>query len=535
MPSIIFVLSLFLTAVAAGLAHGDASFNALRSCVTDVLGKDASRRIVAASDDTYTDARLGETIQFKEFPTLIAYAEKTSEVQGLVKCAKRTNRKAVPRSGGHHFLGYSALNDSLVIDITHVDHVRLSKDLSTVQVGAGIRLGALYTALDMHNKTFSGGICPTVGLTGFLGSGGFTLQMRSLGLGVDHVVSATVVTAEGQVVTASKSSNSDLFWAVRGGGGGTYGIVVDWTLQTSEFPRSAMLLLTWNGTDVRYPVAKRFLEWGPTAPKELTSQVNVYKSQVQVLGWYLGGTAAQLRALVQSSGLLGIGSPQVIISDGCNTANARVFGTTVNKCVPDDQVQQYTSILNPLQQPFAPFGNYTPFQYMETTQDAGIATAAPWPRFRRRSKSFFVTKDRPLGDGTLQEVVRRIGELDDASQVWGEWHAWNLSGAPATDSSFPWAEKAQAHLEFQVHGSEDPEVQKVYDKWFTDLEGLLRPAVGPASYTGYADDTISTNPLTSYYGDNVCKLISIKRKWDPNDFFTNPLSVPPRAPHGVHC
>jgi len=377
----------------------------------------------------------------------------------------------------YSFLGYSTLNDSLVIDITHIDHVQMSKDLATVQVGAGIRLGALYTALDLHNKTFSGGICPTVGLTGFLGSGGFTLQMRALGLGVDHVVSATVVTAEGEIVTASKKSNPDLFWAIRGGGGGTYGIVVSWTLETTEYPRSAMLLMNWNGTDIRFPVAKRFLEWGPTAPKEFTSQVNVYKSQVQILGWYLGGTAAQLRALVQSSGLLDIGNPQVIINDGCNTDNSRVFGTVVDKCVPDDQVEQYTSILNPLQQPFAPFGNYTPFKYMESTQDASIAAADPWPRFRRQSKSFFVQKDKPLDDGTLEEVVKRIGQLDDASQVWGEWHAWNLS-TPTTDSSFPWAEKAQSHLEFQVHGSEDPAVQKVYDKWFADLESLLRPAVG---------------------------------------------------------
>ncbi|KAI1812322.1 hypothetical protein GGS20DRAFT_591750 [Poronia punctata] len=530
-----FVITPFLQAAfASAFAQGNASVDALRSCVTDVLGETAPHRIVVGSDDTYTDARLGETIQFKNYPTMIAYAETAAEVQGLVKCAKSVNRKAVPRSGGHHFLGHSALNESLVVDITHIDHVHASDDLETVHVGAGIRLGALYTALDLHNKTFAGGICPTVGLTGFLGSGGFTLQMRALGLGVDQVVAAKVVTAEGEVVTASKKSNPDLFWAIRGGGGGTYGIVVEWTLKTTEFPRSAMLLMNWNGTDTRYPVAKRFLDWGPIAPKEFTSQVNVYKSQVQILGWYLGGTASELRALVQGSGLLEIGHPQVIIDDGCNTDNARIFGTVVDKCLPDDQLEQYRSILNPVQQAFGPFGNYTQFKYKESPQDASLAVADPWPRFRRQSKSFFVQKEKPLDADTLKEVVKRIGELDEASQIWGEWHAWNLSSA-TTDSSFPWAAKAQAHLEFQVHGSEDPSVQKTYDQWFADLEGLLRPAVGPASYTGYVDDTISTNPLTSYFGDNICKLISIKQKWDPNDFFTNPLSVPPTVPEGIEC
>lgn len=375
------------------------------------------------------------------------------------------------------FLGYSVLNNTLVIDVTHIDHVQISQDLQTVKVGGGIRLGALYTALDLHNKTFSGGICPTVGLTGFLGSGGFTLQMRSLGLSVDRVLSATIITAGGEMVTASKDKNSDLFWAIRGGGGGTYGVVVDWTLKTTEFPRSAMLLLTWNSTEARFPVAQRFLEWGPTAPKDLTSQVNVYKSRVQILGWYLGGTAAELRSLVQASGLLGIGHPEVIISDGCDTDNARLFGTSVNKCLPDSQVMPLASALNPIQQAFAPFANYTQFKYKESTQNPDIATADPWARFRRKSKSFFVQKAKPLGSGTLQEVVKRIGELDDASQIWGEWHAWNLS-SETTDSAFAWTSQAQAHLEFQVHGSEDPSIQQGYDKWFADLESLLRPALG---------------------------------------------------------
>ncbi|KAI1365297.1 hypothetical protein F5Y08DRAFT_304565 [Xylaria arbuscula] len=401
----------------------------LKSCVLDVLGNNAAQRIVVPADATYTDARLGEAIQFKELPTLIAYAEKVPEVQGLVKCAKSAGVKAVPRSGGHHFLGYSVLTDTLVIDVTHIDDVHISEDLATVRAGGGIRLGALYTALDLHNKTFPGGICPTVGLSGYLGSGGFS------------------------------------------------GIIVDWTLKTIEFPRSAMLLLTWNGTDAHFPVAQRFLEWAPTAPKAFTSQINVYKSQVQILGWYLGGTAAQLRTLVQGSGILNIGHPQIIISDGCNTDNARVFGTSINECLPDDEAKQYSSALNPFQQAFAAFGNATQFKYQESTQNADIPAADPWPRFRRKSKSFFLQKGKPLEDDILREVITRIEQLDEASQIWAEWHAWNLS-SESTDFSFPWASQAKAHLEFQIHGSEDAVVQEGYDKWFTDLEHLLRPAVG---------------------------------------------------------
>lgn len=182
-----------------------------------------------------------------------------------------------------------------------------------------------------------------------------------------------------------------------------------------------MLLLTWNGTDAHFPAAQRFLEWAPTALKAFTSHINVYKSQVQILGWYLGGTTAQLRTLVQSSEILDIGHPQVIISDGCNTDNARVLGTSINECLPDEEAKQCSSALNPLQQAFAPFGIATQFKYHESTQNADIRVADPWPRFRHRSKPF-LQKDKPL-DGTLREVVTRIGHLDDESQIWAEWHA----------------------------------------------------------------------------------------------------------------
>lgn len=64
---------------------------------------------------------------------------------------------------------------------------------------------------------------------------------------------------------------------------------------------------------------------------------------------------------------------------------------------------------------------------------------------------------------------------------------------------------------------------------------MTKDLIREASYTGYADDTISTDPSISYYGDNICRLISIKKQWDPEDFFSNPLSVPPTVPEGIDC
>ena len=300
------------------------------------------------------------------------------------------------------------------------------------------------------------------------------MQMRALGISADHVLSAQVVTSAGATITASSTSNPDLFWAIRGGGGGTYGILTELTLKLTQLPRSAMVAISWNDTEARFDVAKRFFEWAPRAPKEFTSQVNVYKSTVQVLGWHLGGSRQDLETLIKGSGLLDIGEPNAQISGDCSTDNSRVFGYTTNECLPDNKVD--ASILNVIPDPFAKYESSPQFTYDEFPLSTSRATADPWPRFHRLSKSFFVIKDNLLSDDVLRDVVNRIGKLDEASQVWGEWHAWNIS--QLGDNAFAWQEQAYAHLEFQIHGSNDSTTQGGYEKWFEDLEGYLRPAVG---------------------------------------------------------
>lgn len=372
------------------------------------------------------------------------------------------------------FESYSALNGTLVIDLGHVDKVQVSDDHQSAVVGAGIRLGALYTSLRSYKTTWPGGICPTVGLSGLLSAGGFNMQMRALGISANWVQSAEVVTADGQTLTASTTSHPDLFWAIRGGGGGSYGVVTQFTLSLVQMPRSAMVAIDWNSTDDRYPVAKRFLEWAPRQDSKFTSQVNVYKSSVQILGWYYGGTADQLQVLLDDSGLPKIGHPQVKVAGNCSTENSRLWGPVVTDCLPDDKVP--TSILNVVPDAFSKFGDNPQFQFDETPASTTEPVADPWPRFQRLSKSFFIQKDKLLPDDTLEGVIDRIGALDDASQVWAEWHAWNITGG--SDFAFAWRDQAYAHLEFQVHGSNDTATQRKYTDWFADLENYLRPTVG---------------------------------------------------------
>ncbi|KFG86746.1 hypothetical protein MANI_023527 [Metarhizium anisopliae] len=516
-------------ALCANLASGSPwQGRDLRTCVAEVLGEGADKRVVGPEQSTYTDARMGESIQFDQMPALIAYASHASQVAPLIRCARRSRVKAVPRAGGHHFMAYSALGGALVVDITHIDFVDVSADKTTARVGAGIRLGALYTALNLHGRDWPGGICPTVGLSGFLGAGGFNMQMRTLGLGVDHVVAAEVVLANGSLVNASPAENSDLFWAVRGGGGGSYGIVVEWTLKLSQFPRSSMVQIKWHEPDSRVDLATRFFDWAPRTDPAFTSSVHVYKNRTEIQGWCLGCTLDHAKALMNSSGLLAIGKPEVHISGGCNSINARMFGFIVSECIPDTEVSKYASpAMNVFQQPFTQVDKYPQFTWNETRQDPNSPQAQPWPRFRRMSKSFFMQKSKKLGREVVQSLVDRLTELPDEAAGWGEWHAWNISRKGEGEAAFAWRGEAYAHLEFILTGSEDAEKHKRLAEWNEDLEGYLRPLTGPASYAGYMDASISTDPLPSYYGHNADRLKLIKAKYDHADFFDNPLGISP--------
>ncbi|KAL2758013.1 hypothetical protein ACRALDRAFT_1080023 [Sodiomyces alcalophilus JCM 7366] len=512
----------------------------LKGCVENVFGDNAADRIVTPDDETYTDARIGEAIQDEQLPALIAFAQHKDEVGPLINCAKSHGVQPVPRSGGHHFLSYSALTDSLVIDISHIDHVQISEDGDTATVGAGIRLGALYTALHAARGgtadgfDWPGGICPTVGLSGYLASGGFGMQMRAVGLGVDSVISAQVVLATGCRVTASFDENPDLFWAIRGGGGGSYGVVVEWTLALREYPRSSMVLMRWNEDEnantanqtTRAQVAKTWHSWAPRADPALTSQLLIYQHSVEFLGWCFGCAEDTLRSIVTESGLSAVGAPEVHYSAGCGTNAARAVGYLSDVCPPDemaDMIAPYA--LNTIQQPFEPLEGFPAFAWDQRPQAPELPTAMPWPRDIRFASSYFVQKDQIPEDDVIDELVGRLDLLDPAGAPFFEWHAWNIS--VSGDSAFPWREQAYSHLEIVSWGSEDEEAQDELGTWFEDTEAFLRPVVGSASYAGYMDTRISTPPLESYYGSNVAELGEIKKKYDRRNVFTNPLAIGP--------
>ncbi|MGL6104532.1 FAD-binding oxidoreductase [Romboutsia sp.] len=164
-----------------------------------------------------------------KFPYLIAYCENTSDVSEIIHYARKHHLPIRIRSGGHNYEGYSTGNDCVVIDISKMNNTKIDYVNNTVKLDGGTKNTELYNYISNEGYPFSGGTCPTVGVSGYALGGGWGYSARKFGLGCDSLVEVELVNYKGCVLTANKDKNSDLFWALQGAGGGNFGVITSMT------------------------------------------------------------------------------------------------------------------------------------------------------------------------------------------------------------------------------------------------------------------------------------------------------------------
>jgi FAD/FMN-containing dehydrogenase len=192
--------------------------------------------------------------------TYIQYAVRVEEVSDVVKTmafAKSKNIRLVIRNTGHDYLGKSTGAGALGLWMHHLKGFEVSDYKSKQYTGKAVTLGAGMMSQDATAKahdqglTIVGGNCPSVGLAGGYTQGGGIGPLTSrYGFGADQVLSWKVVTVDGKILDATPEKNSDLYWALSGGGGGTYGVVVSMTVKAHPEQRTASANLTFGSSGV---------------------------------------------------------------------------------------------------------------------------------------------------------------------------------------------------------------------------------------------------------------------------------------------
>lgn len=222
---------------------------------------------------------------------------------GLQRMLDHVRDHQVPfaiRGGGHSFEGYSQ-SDSLVIDTRRLNDIHFDPATRTLDVGAGSTLGDVYRAAAKFGMCFPAGSCPTVGISGHIFGGGFGLLARAFGLACDSMVSAEIIDAQGQRRLVSNEIDPNLFWALKGGGGGTFGLAARLRLQL--YPLGTVFTFS-QGFYLPLSRAAQFMQawqsWAPNAPREITSLLKLSSPSPGVIALRLSGqsigSAAQIEA-----------------------------------------------------------------------------------------------------------------------------------------------------------------------------------------------------------------------------------------------
>jgi FAD/FMN-containing dehydrogenase len=195
------------------------------STALDALRREFGGEIIAPGDAAYDEA--SRVALASGAPDLVLRPRSVAEVQAAVRYAGRAGLPVAVRGGGHSFAGFGTADSGVVVDLRELSAVELvDADRQVVRIGGGATWGPVADMLAAHGLAISSGDTKTVGVGGLTLSGGIGWKVRKHGLALDSLVAVEVVTADGEVVRASAEEHSDLFWALRGGGG-NLGIVTE--------------------------------------------------------------------------------------------------------------------------------------------------------------------------------------------------------------------------------------------------------------------------------------------------------------------
>ena len=396
--------------------------------------------------------------------------------------------KQVPfrvRSGGHSYAGYSTIGGGVVLDLRRLDHVAVAPNGALATIGAGAQLIDVYAALAAHGRTIPAGSCPSVGIGGHALGGGMGLAGRAFGLTADNIVAVRLVTAEGTVKLVDERTDPQLLWALRGGGGGNFGIATEFTLGLHSTPASASWFsVTWPWSQAADALAA-WQAWAPHAPDEITSifhlETGAESPVVSVAGQYLGpgGALAQLlAALTAGGGALSLGQSSYL---ALQVRWAGCLGVPLQSC-----------------------------------HTVNTAPGGTLPRADFAAKSDYVTVPLPAAgrEALVSAINLKQGQPGSGAILFDSYGgAINRVAADATAFVHRDALCCIQYLAYDGGGS-----------WLRQTHDRMRPYVSGMAYQNYIDPDLPSW-RHAYYGANYGRLVATQRRVDPAHVFRFPQAI----------
>lgn len=219
----------------------------------------------------YDEARKTIYPTIDRHPLAIVRAANADDIAAAVNFARSRALPLSVRSGGHSLASFGVIDGALMVDLSAMKSVQIDPETRIARVQAGATSRDLAGPAVAHGLALSTGDTASVGMGGLVTGGGIGFMVRKFGLAIDNLLAAQVVTASGEIVTASADEHADLFWAIRGGGG-NFGIVAEFTFQLASVPQILGGVVALPATA---EVIRGYLDYASQAPDDLTTIANV--------------------------------------------------------------------------------------------------------------------------------------------------------------------------------------------------------------------------------------------------------------------
>ena len=417
-------------------------------------------------------------------PRAVAQPLDTADVEAIVRWAVAHDVRLGIRSGGHSYAGLSSTT-GLLVDMSRLASVTVAAD-GRAAIGAGATLGAVYSRLwAAGQRTIPAGSCPTVGIAGLTLGGGHGFATRSFGLACDSLRSVRIVTADGHAHDVSAVSRPNLFWALRGGGAGSYGVVTRLTFATRKVGTVTTFVLRWPWAAAADVVAA-WQAFMAAAPKALTTS----------LALRVPATTGGTPTVVLNGMFLG---PKA-------AASAALAGLTGGDPAPETA------------------------SFVQRTYAAAMTYFAGGQSEPRRIAGSSRVARAPLGPKGRDALVEAVDERSsDPTLRGGGIVLFAFGGAVG---AVPRKATAYVHRDARfslellgVWTSPSPAVETANLAWIRAARLALSPYTSGEALQNYADRNLASWKR-AYYAENLERLVATKHAVDPTNRFRHAQSIP---------
>ncbi|XP_044969009.1 berberine bridge enzyme-like Cyn d 4 [Hordeum vulgare subsp. vulgare] len=434
-------------------------------------------------------------------PLYIVMPTTTPHVQAAVRCGSGNNMSIRVRSGGHDYEGLSYRSVDAggfaMLDMSELRTIVVDNQTSTAWVESGATLGELYYKIgnDSNMLGFPAGVCPTVGIGGHFSGGGFGMMMRKYGLSIDNIINAELVDAKGRLLNKT-TMGEDVFWAIRGGGGGSFGVVVKWQVTLIPVPPSVTVFnVSVSLGQGAVDVVTKWQQVAPTMPRDLFIRVLIKNKRADFQALFLGTCEALLPVMNKNF-------PELRF----NRSDCREM--TWLQSAPYIYLGKDSSVEDLLKRNTSTF--FSTYGFKATTD--------------------YVREEKPIPRDVWAGIFHKLAqpEARDARVILDPYGGF-MSDVPDSATPFPHRAGVLYSIQFYNYWPVYRESGEMQINWIKDVYAFMAPYVSSnprEAYFNCRDLDLGTNWGAKYFMGNYQKLTKAKGEIDPLEYFRNEQSIP---------